>query len=299
MSILKSFIKYQSLGNDFIVFDWYKRPASYMENELHSTAWKQFIARICDRHYGVGADGILIITNCPQAGMPEMLIFNADGSQAEMCLNGLRCVAHYLFITYKFPEHFSIKVGTRVIDCLMQQSKEQPGMYEVVATVGVITNEGTKTIKTAAGDFQGHVVQVGNPHFIVFDTITQEMLQLHGKLIESHESFPNRTNVEFVWDGGEGKGEKIFNVMVYERGCGVTLACSSGAAAITGLLAEQGSIIKNQKIILHMLGGNVSAWVDNRGYIVLQAGAQQLFKGVLEDYIEEYRQLRPQDQAQI
>jgi len=155
MSILKNFVKYHSLGNDFIVFDWYKRPASYMENELHGAAWKQFIARICDRHYGVGADGVLIVTSCPQAGMPEMLIFNADGSPAEMCLNGLRCVAHYLFNTYKFPEHFSIKVGSRVIDCLVSQPKGQPGTYEIITTIGVITHEGKKKSRPPLVTFRG------------------------------------------------------------------------------------------------------------------------------------------------
>ncbi len=299
MSILKNFIKYQSLGNDFIIFDWYKRPASYMDNELQSTAWKQFIARICDRHYGIGADSVLIITSCTQAGMPAMLIFNADGSQAEMCLNGLRCVAHYLFSTYKFPEHFSIKIGPRVIDCLVQQCKSQPGLYEIISTVGMITYEGKKNITITAGNFEGHVVHIGNPHFIIFDKTTQDALLSYGKLIESHESFPNRTNVEFVWNPEMHTNEPHFNVMVYERGCGITLACSSGAAAITGLLAEQGTITKNQKITLHMLGGNVLSWIDGYGNIVLQASAQQLFKGVLEDYIEEYRQLQPQSLTQI
>src|SRR5438045_267055 len=138
MSILKNFVKYHSLGNDFIVFDWYKRPSFYMHNELQEASWKQFVIDMCNRHYGVGADGIVIITNSQQAGMPEMLIFNADGTQAESCLNGLRCVAKYLFTEYHFPESFNIKLGQRIIECVMNPSTTQRDDYDVITRVGAV-----------------------------------------------------------------------------------------------------------------------------------------------------------------
>lgn len=287
MSILKSFVKYHSLGNDFIVFDWYKRPSFYMHNELHEASWKQFVINTCDRHYGVGADGIVIITNSQQAGMPEMLIFNADGSQAETCLNGLRCIAQYLFTEHHFPQNFKIKLGQRVIDCSVSPSSTHRDEYDVTTCVGTITYEGQKTISVDNKKFNGHIVNVGNPHFIIFDQVSLEWLANHGKLIESHSEFAQRTNVEFVWKKQSDNSNQAYQVIVFERGCGITLACSSGAAAITGLLLEQGTIELNQKIILSMPGGQLTAWADQDRQIVLQASAHATFKGVFEDHVQE------------
>src|SRR3989338_293477 len=113
MQFLKHFVKYQSLGNDFIVFDWFKKPTSFIQEELKDAQWKEFVIKTCDRHFGVGADGVLIITCCPQEGVPEILVFNADGSNGQTCLNGLRCVAKHLFDTHHFPKEFRIKMSQR------------------------------------------------------------------------------------------------------------------------------------------------------------------------------------------
>lgn len=291
MSILKNFVKYHSLGNDFIVFDWYKRPSLYMHNELNEHSWKQFVIDTCDRHYGVGADGILVITNCQQAGMPEMLIFNADGTQAESCLNGLRCVAQYLFTQYRFPEQFKIKLGQRIIDCTVKPSLSQREEYDVTTDVGCITYNGQKSVEIQGKTFDGHVVAIGNPHFIIFDNVSSDWLASHGKLIESHPAFAQKTNVEFVWQvkakNQSEQGSRTYNVVVFERGCGITLACSSGAAAITGLLLQQGHIHVEEKIIISMPGGQLISWADVQGNIMLKASAHAVFKGVFEDHIEE------------
>lgn len=300
MSVLKNFIKYQSLGNDFVIFDWYKRPSVFMHNELHDASWKKFVSRICDRHYGVGADGVLIVTSSTPAGMPEMLIFNADGSQAETCLNGIRCVAHYLYTAHHFPDRFDIKVGSRVAECSVLPLTVHCTAHDIVTRVGSVTCAGERTIDLSEGSFSGLVASVGNPHFIIFQKTTLEWLTKNGKQIETHPSFAQGTNVEFVW-ACEDKSihEKRFNVLVYERGCGITLACSSGAAAITGVLLDRGLIIKNQKVTLSMPGGNVQAFVDVDGSVVLQATAQVVFKGSCEDQMEEYHQLRSQSLARM
>jgi len=295
MSILKNFIKYQSLGNDFVVFDWYKKPSVFMQQELLDSTWKQFIVRICDRHYGVGADGVLIITGNAAMGMPEMLIFNADGSQAETCLNGARCVAHYLFTNYHFPEHFFIKLGARQAECFVSQAAYGSENCQITMNIGSIDYRGQQTLVCDDKNFNGHCVSVGNPHFIIFEQTTLPWLACNGKAIESHEQFPNKTNVEFVWESAQSSAtERIFDVLVYERGCGITLACGSGATAVTGLLANQGLINTSQRIALKMPGGVVTAWVDADGSVFLQAAAQLIFSGIFEDHIEEYRQLRPQ-----
>ena len=103
MSLLKQFVKYQSLGNDFIIFDWYKKPALFVQVELSGGHFSSVVQRLCDRHFGVGADGVLVITSHQEFGFPVVTIYNADGSKAESCLNGLRCVADYLFTEYYAP----------------------------------------------------------------------------------------------------------------------------------------------------------------------------------------------------
>ncbi|MFA5305841.1 MAG: diaminopimelate epimerase [Candidatus Babeliales bacterium] len=283
MSILKNFVKYQSLGNDFIIFDWYKKPSTFMQIELQGTAWQQFVQRMCDRHYGVGADGVLILAGFPQAGMPEMLIFNADGTQAENCLNGLRCVAHYLFTTYNFPQRFSIKVGARIADCIVQQDPHHQ-TCEIITRVGMVNHEQEQEIVINGQSLKGNVASIGNPHFIIFDKRTEEWVRTHGPSIESHEIFPYKTNIEFVWPSREGNSSS-FEVIVFERGCGITLACSSGAACITSLLVQKNIIAREQKVVLKMQGGAVTAWLDADGSVVLQATAQSIFSGTFHDQI--------------
>src|SRR3989338_3089954 len=160
MSVLKNFIKYQSLGNDFIIFDWYKKPSVFMHNELHDTSWKRFVAHICDRHFGVGADGVLIVIGAPQTGMPEVFVFNADGSAAETCLNGLRCVVDYLFLQYHFPEQFIIKMGQRMFDC--SAKRDAAGALLIDAKVAPIVYIGERSVAVQDRTFNGHVVTVGN-----------------------------------------------------------------------------------------------------------------------------------------
>ena len=285
--MLKNFIKYQSLKNDFIIFDWYKKPAVYVHSELAAPAWLPFVKQACDRHLGVGADGVLVITSDAHLGMPEILVFNADGSRAESCFNGLRCVADYLYISYHFPLEFHIKMGSRVIDCSVL---ETPDKHRLITTqVGAITYEGEKTINISQGDFSGFVVNVGNPHFIVKQQISLDWLATHGKLLESHEQFPARTNVEFIWSAptlcSHVPPHKAYAVLVYERGCGITQACSSGATAIVGLLYKQGIIKAQEKIDLCMPGGSIICWIDEKENVYLSSLAYPVFSGSFDNAI--------------
>ena len=134
--MLKHFIKYQSLGNDFILYDWYKKPAVFVQQALKDAGWAQFVKDLCDRHFGVGADGILIIKSSPETSFPEMLIFNADGSQAQMCMNGVRAAAHYLFTHHGVQKIFKIRVGQRDVECSVIEDKNKEKPIDVVTNVG-------------------------------------------------------------------------------------------------------------------------------------------------------------------
>lgn len=282
--MLKSFIKYHSLGNDFVIFDWYKKPTSFMQTELSAPSMASLVKATCDRHTGVGADGLLVIISSAQASMPEMIVFNADGSRAETCFNGLRCVAHHLFVNHKFPKQFSIKTGQRVAECSVVPHVQG---IQIVTRIGAVSVDGQRTVTTSAGDFTGYVANVGNPHFIIFAPTDLDWLAQHGAGIESHPSFEHKTNVEFVVPISGAQNTTglslAYSALVYERGCGITLACSSGAAAVTGLLCHLGQIACEQKIAIVMPGGMVQAWVDKNNEVTLQATAHSVFEGSFVD----------------
>ena len=287
--MLKHFLKYQSLGNDFVLFDWYKKPNIFIQNTLEEDTWPHFVRYVCNRQFGVGADGVLILRSSPEASLPEVLIFNADGTQAETCLNGLRCIAHYLFIRYHFAPSFKIKFGPRIVDCFaVITDKNHPTQVEITTNVGRAVYEKPLTISTTVGEFAGHSVSVGNPHFIVFQSTTFDWMKEHGKIIESHPTFPAKTNVEFVWQENKKPLHPActhhYSSAVYERGAGPTLACSSGATAITHTLLTLGKVAPQEKIELAMPGGTLISWVDEQEQIILQASAQLVFSGDLEHY---------------
>jgi diaminopimelate epimerase len=274
--MLKNFLKYQSLGNDFILFDWYKKPETYINNVLSEANFPLMVQQMCERRLGVGADGVLVLKGCTSTSMPEMLIFNSDGSKAEMCMNGLRCVAHQLYAAYNFPTQFKLKVGQRIVECFIFKPSDFLDQTLIRTNVGLVDYLGEKSITTSQGSFSGHVVSVGNPHFILFQKTTLDWLEKNGSEIEKHEAFENKTNVEFVWQ----EEPLFFRSLVYERGCGITLACSSGAAAISGTLLKLGMIKSDCEFKIAMPGGVIECMVSPQGNVSLSAEAKFVFSGV-------------------
>ncbi len=283
--MLKNFYKYQSLGNDFILFDWYKKPETFVEQVLSEQNLQDLVIKICQQHFGIGADGVLILKGNTNARVAEMLIFNKDGSRAEICLNGLRCVAQHLFMHYNFPEKFQIKAGQRIVECLVQNSKDNPEQVIVKNNIGKVEYLGTKLITISSGQISGHCASVGNPHFIVFGKKDLNWVQNIGPEIENHKEFEtstsSKTNVEFVWQDKISKSIKKFDSIVYERGCGITLACSSGAAAICGVLHKLGLVNKNEEFQISMPGGTVKCSLDDSENIIMHATSNIVFSGTL------------------
>ena len=267
----QNFLKYQSLGNDFILFDFLNQNKMDVLHILKQNSWNEFVQKNCNRHFGIGADGILVLLESETKDLPEVFIFNADGSRAEICLNGLRCVAHYLYKHYKYPNEFFVKMGGKLIECQIKKLEDE---IEIVTKVPAPNYLCKKKINVLGQEFEGHVVDVGNPHFIIFQKTSIDWLTQNGHLIESHQEFVNKTNVEFVW-----QEDDLFNVLVYERGCGITLACSSGATAIAFLLKYL-KMISNKEVILKMPGGKVSCFIQDDFNILLQAKASLVFQGL-------------------
>jgi diaminopimelate epimerase len=249
-------IKCQSLGNKFILLDWHKKSHREIEKIITDASWSEQAIKLCDN-----TDGIIIVG---PGKTPVMHMFNSDGSNGQMCLNGARCVAQYLHINHNFPEIFSIEMSGKIIENIINKNKNNFLITQHINRGKIL---GKKSICVDKKIITGYVADMGNPHFIVFEKKqTENWLRQNGHLLEQHPKFPNKTNVEFVWQANPS----LYRVIVYERGCGLTQACSSGATAITQLLYEQNKILLDEKIEISMPGGTIKTWITQNKKIALQ-----------------------------
>ncbi|MBM7117820.1 diaminopimelate epimerase [Archangium primigenium] len=226
MSTTEFFFKYHGLGNDFIVLD---RRQNGVDIDADTSRW------LCDRRLGVGADGVLAILPSEQ-GMARMVVHNADGSIAEMCGNGLRCAVKYLVDNSgEKPERIEVETGAGVLSCAPGFGSD--GVAQVEISMGParlvapnLPSGATQTPFLAAPvpghpGLTGYAVSMGNPHLVLLDQPLEDAGRL-GPELERHPGFPERTNVEFVRVDADG-----LTVSVWERGCGLTQACGTGACA--------------------------------------------------------------------
>lgn len=276
--MMREFLKYHSLGNDFVIIDWFKRPESYLQSFLQHEAWPTWVKQVCARHTGVGADGVLIVRGNTEAGVPEIIVYNADGSAGQTCLNGLRAVAHYLVEYWRLPSSLAIKMGERFYNCEVGEKDYEDSSRLITTRLQAATVQDEIVLTLQGEEFKGTRVSIGNPHYILFRSIDMPFLQKYGPLLEAHPAFPNRTNVEFVWQ--DCHRDDLFHLLVYERGCGITNACSSGAAATLWLLHTRGTLPVDKKISIAMPGGQLTGWVSGAD-LYLQARSVEVFSGVL------------------
>ena len=255
------FYKYQSLGNDFILIDCL--------DDVNCNLQPQQVQRLCDRHFGIGADGVLIITQEPNEPI-KALILNADGSNGDVCLNGLRCVADYLVTHKNYPANSTINMGNKLFSCNANQQ-----LTIIVPNVNYL---GEQSITVNKKLLTGHVVNVGNPHFVILQKIAQSWLQTNGSTIEQHHIFPHKTNVEIVYQEHE-----IYNLLIHERGCGMTLACGTGAAAVMQTLYQLDKVAKNEEILLQMPGGSLKSYLDDDNNVIQVAAAACVYRGVIDE----------------
>jgi len=245
--------KVASLGNDFILLDYLENNSALQEliSDVH---WAEKVKHYCVRKKGFGADGVLILKNTLRN--PELLLFNSDGSSAKKCFNGLRCAACYL---HKYKQYSNI---------LTIYMNQQPYVLTIDDNrIGLTINDahylGTKTITINNEKITGHIVDMGNPHFVILDNKDLDWLKQFGPLIEKHHEFSDRTNVEIL---SETKPFH-YQLLIFERGCGITKACGTGAAAVICVLHQLNKIKNNVDIIIEMLGGELITQFDSIGTI--------------------------------
>lgn len=270
---MKEFYKYHSLENDFILFD-------YLNEEFDLNNVKaSVVADLCQRKAGIGADGVLFVTRDAD-GCFVAYIANADGSIAEVCLNGLRVVAFFLFSQDRNLTEVNIKMYDRIFRCTLDSFLDDRS--GIVGEYGALGNyEKRLFLSVQKNDFEINVVNCGNPHAVIFYDIAEKDLVEVGAAISNNYYFKHKTNVEFVTKAPFLEhDQQIFKTFVFERGVGVTRACGSGALAVLTTLLTLQKIDQNETVIIRMPGGDILAKAVNESF-VFKAKVHFVFRGFI------------------
>ncbi len=283
-----NFAKYEGLGNDFVIFDCRlgHNPLD-SSNNSHST-----ICRICDRNFGVGADGIIVIVNSDCGYFVRMRIYNADGSEPEMCGNGIRCLVRFLYDRDEIynDEIITIETLAGPITASINEKNQikvdmgQPFLNPL--DIPTKFDVGPFGIPESNLDIEGKIYRVcsigmGNPHLIVFvPNLIDVRLRDWGSKLESNSNFPKKTNVHFVHVENRYK----LNVLVWERGAGPTLACGTGACAC--LVASSKLGFSETQADVSLPGGILTiSWPSDDSRITMLGPSNYVYTGNLNKAI--------------
>ncbi len=246
------FTKMQGLGNDFIILDF----EEYKKVNIEKS---ELAKKLCDRNFGIGADGLIIIN--PETKNTDIgwFFYNSDGTIAQMCGNGIRCFAKYVYekkIIDKKIFTVETEAGTIIPEIIDENTvKVNMGNPILEPKKIPVLSQNNLNFEILADDkiFKANAVSMGNPHCIIFtDEDTKKLALKYGRHIETHKMFPEKTNVEFV----KILSRSEINIDVWERGCGITLACGTGACATVtaGILND----LLDKKVNVNLPGGSLT-----------------------------------------
>lgn len=271
------FTKMQGIGNDYVYVNCLEEKVDHPE---------ELAKLVSDRHFGIGSDGLILIKPSEVADF-EMAMYNADGSRGEMCGNGIRCVAKYVYdrgLTDK--THISIETlaGIKYLELTVEkgqvsQVRVDMGEPELLAEKIPVISQQEKVIDVpiTAGekDYRMTCVSMGNPHCVVFmEDVEHLEIEKIGPLFENHELFPKRINTEFV----KVIDRKTLQMRVWERGSGETLACGTGACA-TAVAAMLNGFCEDE-VQIHLLGGDLTIeWNKESNHVFMTGPAEIVFDG--------------------
>lgn len=272
------FTKMHGLGNDYIYINAIDENISNPE---------QLAVKMSKKHYGVGSDGLILIKQSDIADF-KMDIYNADGSRAEMCGNGIRCVAKYVFdnkLTKKTDMLIETLSGVKrvvleeeegnakMVTVEMGKPELQSAKIPVISDKEITRNE---EIEIDGSKYTITCVSMGNPHTILFvENISGVRIEEIGPKIETYQIFPKKTNVEFV----EVMADNTIRMRVWERGTGITLACGTGACASVVASVLNGYTKRTVDVILD--GGILTVdWNESNNMVFLRGPAQTVFEGI-------------------
>lgn len=293
------FTKMHGLGNDFILIDCIVQSSKF---KVQGLKFEDLSKRLCDRRFGIGADQMLLVYPSKVADF-RMVIFNADGGEVEMCGNGIRCFAKYLW-DRGLSEKKVIEVETLAgiirpeeIDGLikvdMGEPVFEPGKIPVHIVQGSAFNVQSSRkenstpvidypLKIDNREFKITCVSMGNPHAVaVVDNVSAFPVAYYGHMIENHHLFPKRTNAEFI----EILNTSEIKMRVWERGAGETLACGTGAAAAA--VASHLKKLTKRNVTIHLNGGDLHIeWAANN-HVYMTGPAVEVFTGEIDIKNEE------------
>jgi diaminopimelate epimerase len=275
------FTKMQGAGNDYVYVNCF---AEKVENPA------EIAIKVSNRNFGIGSDGLILIMPSEKADV-RMRMFNSDGSESEMCGNGIRCVAKYAYdhgIVAK--KEITAETGAGILTLQLftnagdkvEKVRVNMGAPRLTrAEIPMSGDGGTKVINEPLNilhtTFHITCVSMGNPHCVIFvDDVESFQVEKYGQLIENHDLFPRRTNVEFV----QVLSRTEVRQRTWERGAGETLACGTGASAVTAAAALNG--LTEKKIVNHLSGGDLEMeWAED-GSIYMTGPAVEVFTGEIE-----------------
>ena len=259
------FTKMQGLGNDYLYV--YGEP-------VEPAAWS---VKLSERHFGAGSDGMIWIAPSAVADF-KMRIFNADGSEAKMCGNGIRCVGKYVHdkgYTDKTELTVETLSGIKTLSLRLTDGKVTSAAVEM----GTVTVAPEKTIRADGQEVTCLPVDVGNPHAVIFTPDAEAApLTTLGPAIEHHEAFPGGVNVEFV----QVLRPNELRMRVWERGSGVTLACGTGACASAAAAVAKGKCERGAEIKVHLDGGTLRITVGPDGKVKMEGPCEFVYEGDTE-----------------
>ncbi len=276
------FTKMHGCGNDYIYVNGFTE-------EVSARKKPELVRRLSDRHFGIGGDGVIFINRSSQADF-EMEMYNADGSRAEMCGNGIRCVAKYVYdksLTDKTSVSVISSGQIKYLDLLVKNGmvnavKVNMGspILKAVDIPVISENEEviSEMIEVEGKAYEMTCVSMGNPHAVVFMEDVENLdIEKIGPYFENHVRFPNRVNTEFV----KVIDRNTVQMRVWERGTGETLACGTGACATVVACILNG--LTEEEVTVKLLGGKLHIRWDRRENLVYMTGpAETVFEGEIE-----------------
>jgi len=274
-----AFVKSHGLGNDYIVLN---------SEDIDFQMTPEAIRRICDIHYGIGSDGILLKTASEKADF-GLRIFNPDGSEAEKSGNGLRIFCKFLFDDgYASSTGFSVETPGGIVHAdILEQKGGKAGLIRVdmgraifepsriPVRLGAVECIG-ESITAGDRDYRVNCVSVGNPHCVIIkDRLDEQEILKYGPLIEHHKAFPNRINVQFA----KPLSPTEVQVLIWERGAGYTLASGSSSCAVACIMMKTGHT--GNDVTVKMQGGDLKILIDEDWNIKMTGEVREIARGTL------------------
>ena len=274
------FTKMEGLGNDYVYMD-------AINQNIENIS--ELAKKVSNRHFGVGSDGLILICKSEIADF-KMRMFNSDGSEAEMCGNGIRCVGKFVYdkgLTNKINVSIETLAGIKYLVLHIENGKVktvkvdmgepilEPKKIPVLSEEKIVQN---LELKAVDKNFKFTCVSMGNPHAItIVDNVAEFDIEKYGKVLEVDKVFPQRTNVEFI----EIIDDEHVKMRVWERGAGETLACGTGACATAVACALNNLTQRNVKV--ELLGGILEInWNEKDNHVYMTGPAVTVFEGYIE-----------------